>query len=115
MSEGESTGLATVHSSRIMRSKGMDRMSMYGLAALIMAILAPMAAITISFAILLSNQLRASERRLIGQVRTTELSLTEQHREISRDTRSLVRHVGLLRGRLGPAPGRLGDDPGGAA
>lgn len=85
-------------------------MSMYGLAALIMAILAPMAAITISFAVLLSNQLRASERRLVGQVRETELNLTEQHREIYSNTRVLVRRLGLLRGSLGPASGRIGDD-----
>ena len=85
-------------------------MSMYGLAALIMAILAPMAAITISFAVLLSNQLRASERRLVGQVRETELNLTEQHREIYSNTRVLVRRLGLLRGSLGPASERIGDD-----
>ena len=53
-------------------------MNMLELAALIAAILAPMAAMTIGFAILLSNQLKASDGRLGEQLKTSEQRLGEQ-------------------------------------
>ena len=101
-------------------------MDMLPLAALVLAILGPMAAITIGFAMLLSNQIKASEQRindqikmtemrLTEQIKMTEMRLTEQYRETNRDTKTLIRDVAFLQGSLGIAPRRQESDTDGAA
>ena len=90
-------------------------MDMLPLAALVLAILGPMAAITIGFAMLLSNQIKASEQRINDQIKMTEMRLTEQYRETNRDTKTLIRDVAFLQGSLGIAPRRQESDTDGAA
>ena len=102
------------------------------LAQLIAAILGPMAAITIGFAMLLNSQIRGSEQRLAEQIKGVEQRLaeqikgveqrlteqikgveqrlTEQYRETNRDTKTLIREVSFLQGHLGISPrGRESD------
>ena len=90
-------------------------MDLLPLAALILSILAPMAAITIGFAMLLSNQIKASEQRINDQIEMTEVRLTEQYRETNRDTKLLIRDVAFLQGSLGIAPRRQDSDTDGSA
>ena len=65
----------------------------FELAALIAAILGPMAAMTIGFALLFSNQ-----------INTYEQTLTEQYRETNRDTKTLIRDMAFLQVSLDIAP-----------
>ena len=90
-------------------------MDLLPLAALILSILGPMAGITIGFAMLLSNQIKASEQRINDQIKMTEERLTEQYRETNRDTKLLIRDVAFLQGSLGIAPRRQDSDTDGAA